>query len=509
MVPPMVPAPPRRILTSLVFASLCPLAGCGGDLPELIQDGGLPPADLDQLPAPPPVEPPPLRREFRAAWVATVSNIDWPSRRGLSAAAQQGEALSILDAARALRLSAVILQVRPACDALYASTLEPWSPYLAGASGRPPSPYYDPLAFWVSEAHRRGLELHAWFNPYRAALPGQTDLDPLHIVRRRPDLAPAYGDYRWLDPGEPEVQAHTLGVVLDVVRRYDIDGVHLDDYFYPYPSYGGGKDFPDDASYKKYRDGGGALLRADWRRQNVNQLVQRLRDGIKEVRPTVRFGISPFGIWRPGSPPPIQGLDAYSVLYADSRLWLNQGWVDYLAPQLYWPIAQTAQSYTTLLDWWIGENKKGVHLWPGNSLTLAPQEIADQIDATRGRAGATGNLLFSARALVGDRQGIRTLLGGGAYSAPSLVPRNPMMAAGPVDPPQVSLTGDLPDEVRMQVTTAAFLWVLYARDEAGWRAEVLPAANRDYAVKGAGRIRDLQVSAVDRLGNESARVVLR
>src|SRR6476469_4909377 len=268
--------------------------------------------------------PPPVRREFRGVWVASVQNIDWPSQPGLSTQEQKDELLGILDRAVALRLNAIILQVRPAADALYASPYEPWSEYLSGRMGQAPNPYYDPLEFAVNEAHKRGLELHAWFNPYRAHHPsGKSRPSPDHISVTHPELVKRYGTHLWMDPGEPEVRAHTLKVVLDVVKRYDIDGVHIDDYFYPYKERdrrGNIIEFPDANSYRRYRSAGGQLSRDDWRRANVDSLIHQVYVGIKGIKPWVKFGISPFGLWRPGNRPQATvGFDSYAELYGDSR----------------------------------------------------------------------------------------------------------------------------------------------------------------------------------------------
>ena len=314
--------------------------------------------------------PPELAREFRAVWVATVGNIDWPSRRGLPAEVQQAELLAILDRAATIGLNAVVFQVRPGADALYPSSLEPWSEYLTGTMGVAPDPYYDPLEFAIREAHLRGMELHAWFNPYRARHPSaRSPIASSHISRTHPDLVERYGTHLWMDPGEPEVQDRSVAVILDVVRRYDIDGVHIDDYFYPYQERtprGRLIPFPDDASFARYRAAGGPLQRNDWRRDNVDRLVERLYREIKQTKRWVKFGISPFGIWRPGYPAQITGLDAYETLYADARKWLANGWLDYFSPQLYWRIGQEAQSYPVLLDWWASQNSLDRHIWPGN-----------------------------------------------------------------------------------------------------------------------------------------------
>jgi uncharacterized lipoprotein YddW (UPF0748 family) len=317
--------------------------------------------------------PPEAPREFRAAWVATVANIDWPSKPGLSAQAQRDEAVAMLDRARAIGLNAIILQVRPAGDALFPSTLEPWSEVLSGEQGRAPGlagePAYDPLAFWVAEAHQRGLELHAWFNPYRARhSSAKSPLAPLHLAVRQPALVKRYGDQLWMDPGEPEAAAHSLAVVADVLRRYEVDGVHIDDYFYPYPVQAGGADlpFPDDDAYARYRLGGGALARDDWRRNNVDTLVQSMLHTVRSIKPLVRFGVSPFGVGRPDRRPPgISGFSQFDKLYADVERWFDNGWLDYLAPQLYWQIDRAGLQFPVLLDYWLAENRARRHVWPG------------------------------------------------------------------------------------------------------------------------------------------------
>jgi uncharacterized lipoprotein YddW (UPF0748 family) len=464
---------------------------------------------------------PPLPREFRGVWVATVDNLDWPSDRSAAPAQQQAEARVLLDQAQALHLNAVILQVRPACDAFYVSKLEPWSEYLTGTSGQAPEPFYDPLAFWITESHRRGLELHAWFNLYRAAMPGHAALGPTHIARQRPDLVRSYGDYLWLDPGEPEVADHSLAVILDVVRRYDIDAVHLDDYFYPYRDYAMGEDFPDDASWQKYRAAAGTLTRGDWRRQNVNQLVARLSAGIKGIRASVKFGISPFGIWRPGYPAPIKGLDAYDELYADSKLWLNQGWVDYLAPQLYWAIAKPAQSYTTLLDWWVSQNSRQVHLWPGSDASrvadgtasaYAPEEIVAQIEARRARPGTPGNIHFSMSDLVANRQGLGNLLRSSVYAGKALVPASPWLDDTSPPPPTVHAQYGTSFELSLRIVDSAssgFLHVVYWQDDDGLHADVAAATETAYVVQGKGDIVAVAVSAISRTGMESPLVHIR
>jgi len=325
-------------------------------------------ADADLSPGPPRAA-----REFRAAWVATVANINWPSAPGLPPEAQRREAIELLDLLQELNFNAVILQVRAQADALYESRLEPWSYYLTAEQGRGPDPAYDPLEFWIEEAHARGLELHAWLNPYRAHHPQGGPVTKFSLVRTRPELVvPLSQGYWWMDPALKETQEHSLAVVTDLVRRYDLDGIHFDDYFYPYPEYNDGADFPDSVSWAAYVQGGGKLSRGDWRRQAVNTFIRDVYRAVKREKPHVKFGLSPFGIWRPGHPESIQGFDPYDQLYADARLWLHEGWIDYWTPQLYWPIGQIPQSYPILLGWWAQENTRHRHLWPGINVGRIP-----------------------------------------------------------------------------------------------------------------------------------------
>jgi len=366
-------------------------------------------------PLPAPISPPPLR-EFRGVWIATVGNIDWPSKPGLSTADQKKELVALLDLAVRLKLNAVFFQVRTACDALYASRFEPWSEYLTGTMGQAPQPFYDPLAFAIEQAHARGLELHAWFNPFRAHhFLARSPIAPKHISRTRPNLVRHYGKFLWLDPGEHEVQDYCVKVVMDVVKRYNIDGVHFDDYFYPYKEKaadGTEVDFPDSASWRKF-GATGRLSRPDWRRANVNSFVERLHRAIQTAKPGVKFGISPFGIWRPGFPASVRGYDAYAKLYADSRKWLMNGWVDYLAPQLYWPVDAKEQSFPALLDWWTGQSPGGRRIFPGlaasNAAKWKPEEIPNQIRITRQQRGTGGYILYSMKSLAENPALLKTL----------------------------------------------------------------------------------------------------
>lgn len=364
-------------------------------------------------------------REFRGAWVATVYNLDWPSRPGLPAATQQAELRAILDRAAELHLNAILLQVRPASDALYASTKEPWSEFLTGKAGV--SPGYDPLAYAIKEAHARGLELHAWINPFRAAIHAGDRLPANHVAKEHPEWVRRFGNQLWIDPGDPAARNYVISVITDIVRRYDVDGIHLDDYFYPYPLKSGAATFPDDPTWQRFGAGKGPS-RADWRRENINDFVRSMYRAVKATKSSVRVGISPFGIWKPGVPPTTKaGLDAYGELFADSRKWVAEGWVDYLAPQLYWGIHPADQSFPVLLDWWRAQSH-GTPIWPGIATERIgskrpAREIIDQIELTRRGTNSPGNIQWSMKALMRDQGGIDQLLRKGPYAEKAAVPR--------------------------------------------------------------------------------------
>lgn len=491
-------------------------------------------------------QPPPAPREFRAAWVATVANIDWPSRKGLSSAAQQDEIRVLLDRAVTLKLNAIILQVRPCADAIYPSELEPWSEYLTGVQGQPPAPFYDPLAVWVSEAHARGLELHAWFNPFRVRLgEGKSLPSPGHVSQSRPQWVRAYGNQLWMDPGEPAAAAHSLGVVLDVLKRYNVDGIHLDDYFYPYPVPQGDDaktelDFPDQNTWQRYVDGGGLLARDDWRRSNVDALVQRLNTRVHQVKPWVRFGVSPFGIGRPDlRPAGIQGFSQYHKLYADVERWLQSGWLDYLVPQLYWPIEQKEQAFLPLLDYWHRQNTQNRHVWAGlftsrvltaptpgiagSKASWSPEEITRQIATVRHRAPGTGHAHFSMVALLQNRQAIADALQVGPYTSPALVPSSPWLESDAPLAPLVTIK-TLPGpqgalQIRMELPVGsqpAVLWAVWLRYGATWvfRVSAIPGlfvssqADRTIGATPTENLTLVVVSAIGRTAQESPRVAV-
>jgi uncharacterized lipoprotein YddW (UPF0748 family) len=471
---------------------------------------GAVPAMADDMPA--------VRREFRAAWIATVANIDWPSRPGLPADEQRAELVHLFDRAVATRLNAVILQIRPCADALYPSALEPWSPYLTGTMGMPPEPVYDPLAFAIDEAHARGLELHVWFNPYRVLHTepiGPTA--PTHASVALPAIVRRYGKYLWFDPGEPAAADRFLEVVTDVVRRYDIDGVHIDDYFYPYPVSEAGQEvpFPDDESHARAVAAGGPADRAAWRRDNVDRLVERMWREVKGLKAHVLVGVSPFGIWRPGHPPGVKGLDQVAALNADPRRWLHEGWLDYLAPQLYWRIDAPEQGFESLLDWWAGENVRQRGLWPGITVArvrrdpAAPvtrtvweaEEIIRQVQAVQARPGVGGVIHFSMKALAADADGVATKLVAGPYAEPALVPvvrppQGPLPAA-----PTVSRDGA---DVAIAPASGGdpWLWVVRTRSGTVWRTTILPGRARRHGPVAAED--EVTVAAVARDGREGA-----
>lgn len=442
--------------------------------------------------------PPALAREFRGAWIASIYNIDWPSSTGLSAAAQQAELRSMLDKMAALKMNAVVFQVRPQCDALYQSSMEPWSPWLTGSMGR--SPGYDPLAFCIKEAHARGIEVHAWFNPFRALSNNSQQVAGNHVARAMPQITKRYGTMTWCDPGLSETRSRALGVIMDVVRRYDIDGVHLDDYFYPYPS--GGLRFQDGKSPAQ-------------RRACVDGFVSNLYSSVKNQKPWVRVGISPFGIWRPGVPSGIEaGIDSYEQLAGDSRKWLKNGWVDYLAPQLYWRISPQKQSFPALLGWWREQGSRPV--WPGIATSRInssddpgrpASEITNQIDLTR-KIGNNwnGHIHWSAKSLVTNRGGIATRLAG-TYTQPAAIPPMPWLSKSAPAAPGVSASVSGGNTVvRWQPDGKTAKVAVQARNGGTWRTMKIASVSAGQA--SFPRADAIAVTALDRFGNASPPKVL-
>ncbi len=371
--------------------------------------------------------------EFRAVWVATVVNIDWPSKKTLSVAEQKAEFIKLLDLHQRNGMNAVIVQVRPAGDAMYPSPYEPWSEFLTGTQGLAPNPLYDPLEFMIIETHKRGMEFHAWLNPYRAVFNMRTSsVAPSHLTRTHPEWFLVYGDKKYFNPGLPEVRQHTAKVVKDLVTRYNIDGLHMDDYFYPYRI--AGKEFPDQKDYLKY---GKDMNKEAWRRSNCDSVIRLIHNIVRTINPHMKFGISPFGVWRNKSQDPMgsdtkAGQTNYDDLYADILLWLQKGWIDYVIPQLYWERGHKLCDYDVLLDWW-NQHTYGKHLYIGHGIERAgtnsawrnTNEIPNEIKELRNYPTTQGSAYFSSKVFERNPLGWNDSLRNHYYKYPALVPPMP------------------------------------------------------------------------------------
>ncbi|WPV01073.1 family 10 glycosylhydrolase [Mucilaginibacter sp. cycad4] len=372
------------------------------------------------------------KREFRGVWVATVENIDWPHKPAETTEQQQTELLAIFDAHQAAGINAIILQVRPAADALYAKSREPWSKYLTGKQGQAPAPLYDPLSFAINAAHERGMELHAWFNPYRATKDDNfSGLSPHHITNIRPGWFFIYGGQKLFDPGIPEVREYIVQVILDVVDNYNVDGIHLDDYFYPYHI--AGQQIHDQQTFAKYGTGFADIN--DWRRNNVNLLVKMLNDSIHQHNPRIKFGMSPSGVWANKYQNPkgsdTHGGDSYYELYADSKKWVEEGWVDYINPQLYRPLNDRLVPFDVMINWW-SEHTYGKHLYIGqapyriieNKLPgfRIPSQLPQQISYLRKNPRVQGSVYFSSNSLINNPLGFTDSLKKNFYRYAALPP---------------------------------------------------------------------------------------
>ncbi|MFM6977054.1 MAG: glycoside hydrolase family 10 protein [Sphingobacteriaceae bacterium] len=471
------------------------------------------------------------KREFRGVWIATVANIDWPSKPGLSSEEQQKELIAILDNHQKSGINAVMLQIRPAADAFYGQGKELWSRFLTGMQGKAPVPYYDPLAFAIGEAHRRGMELHAWFNPYRAT----SDLidrntSPNHISKQKPEWFFTYSGKKLFNPGLPEVREYIISVIMDVVRNYDIDGVHFDDYFYPYPE--AGQVINDYSAYQLY----GANYKDinDWRRQNVDTLIHMVSDSIHHAKAYVKFGISPFGIWRNQSQDPegsaTNGLDGYGKLYADARKWVKSGWIDYINPQIYFPFNYAAAAYEKLVDWW-SNNSFDKHLYIGIGAYRAiekrngwqyPSQIPDQIRYLRQNARVQGSIFFSSKSLRDNLAGLNDSLQTNFHKTLALPPKMSWLDAVAPNAPlmvevqilyrSVKLKWVSPPEAKDGET--AYGYVVYRFNE-GEKMDITDPKNMlhisydseitefiDNTV-GSGKRYTYLITALDRLKNES------
>ena len=374
------------------------------------------------------------KHEFRAVWVATVNNIDWPSKPGLSTEQQQMEAVKIITDSRNLNMNAIIFQVRPASDAFYPSDLEPWSRYLTGTPGKAPDPYYDPLQFWIEECHRQGLEFHAWLNPFRVSQNVKEPLGGNHIAFQHPDWILKYGNLLYFDPGLPQTGEFVARVVKDIVSRYDVDAIHFDDYFYPYPL---AEEYPDTVSFAMHNRGFRKEDKADWRRENVDIIIKMLNETIKATKPWVKFGISPFGVWRNKTDDP-RGSDTkagatnYDHLYADVIKWQQNGWIDYLLPQIYWQIGHPQADFKLLANWWkdhtynrsmyIGHAVYKIEAGSATPAWTKPGEIPKQIRMLRTIPGLEGSAFYSAKHFNRDLFGLQDSVQNSLYRKPAIVP---------------------------------------------------------------------------------------
>ncbi len=444
-------------------------------------------------------------REFRGVWIATAWGINFPSSTS-SADAQKVQIQSILDAVEDFGLNAVVFQVRPESDAFYASDLEPWSRFLTGTQGQ--NPGYDPLSYLIEQAHARNIEVHAWLNPYRALVTRTVTTASNHISKRFPQYAYPWGDsLLWMDPGATVVRDHIVDVVADIVRRYDVDGIHFDDYFYPWPT--SGYTFPDGPLHQAYLNNGGTMNLADWRRDNVNQMVRLVSEAVFAEKPHVRFGVGPFGIYRTGEPPGITGTSQYDVLYSDPKKWILERWVDYIAPQLYWPTTSSGQPYGTLLPWWAGISPDGHYIFAGNALyrlgdnaswTVDEFRLQVQIGRQYRQQHSMGNIFYHVTNIVTNKSGVASMLFNEFYHEPALTP--PVVAVRDITPahPWVTADGtlvtvdhDQPDTIRA--------WIVYAASGEDWVIErIVPSTQTSFQLP-AGR---WAISAAN-LGNVESR----
>lgn len=492
--------PPTFCLSALLLGGLCSI------LPQAVAE----------VPAPPPPA-----RELRGSWIATVHNINWPSEPGLPVARQQEQLRRLIHSAHDHGLNCLIFQVRPAGDALYESALEPWSPYLSGLMSLPPSPKWDPLAFAIEECHKLGLELHAWFNPYRALAGDKHAPSANHIRRQHPEWTLHYGRDWWMNPGIPQVRQRAVEVMMDVTRRYEVDGIHMDDYFYPYPAMGKDKKeipFPDLGTYSRYVAEGGKLEHRAWRRQNVDETVRMAYEGVKSIKRTIKFGISPFGLWRPNHPEGTGGgLDPYEQLGADSRKWLQLGWVDYLTPQLYWTIDRPKLGFATYYDWWLSQNTLGRHIWPGMNTSKVGDdrragEILAQISVVRERAlqMTPGHFHWNFGALDKDLGKVGSLTKDRAYTSHTLPPASPWLSDVALPAPIVEKLAE-GKQLRWAFNDPRWenysrWWVIQAFIEGQWRTvEVTfktqhdlpwPAGATAVAIRAGGRAWELGEPAI-------------
>ncbi|SHF09707.1 Uncharacterized lipoprotein YddW, UPF0748 family [Mariniphaga anaerophila] len=472
----------------------------------------------------------PPKFEFRGVWVATVANIDWPSKPGLSTEEQQKEVIEILDMHKRLGMNAIILQVRPTSDAFYASALEPWSRYLSGTPGQAPEPFYDPLQFWIEQSHKRGMELHAWLNPFRVALNHKQSLAGEHVAFKHPEWILKYGNSLYFDPGLPQTRDFVATVVKDIVARYDVDAIHFDDYFYPYPLK---EDFPDTTSFASYNRGYSPAYKADWRRENVDIIIKLLNETIKATKPWVKFGISPFGVWRniaddPRGSDSRAGATNYDHLYANIIKWQENGWIDYTLPQLYWQIGHPLADFEKLAQWWNLHNYgRGMYIGQGvyksdSSADVKewaqPGELPKQIRLLREIPGITGSAFYSSKHFKRDLMGFQDSLMQDLFRYPALVPPMPWIDNQPplpvarfkksgrtvkwnskkadseLDQPKRFVIYLNEEGTKLNPENPKFIHVILNDGEDKFKFEKINKKRRKYEVR---------VSVLDRLNNES------
>jgi uncharacterized lipoprotein YddW (UPF0748 family) len=478
----------------------------------------------------------PPKREFRAAWICTLANLDWPSRASLHSDLQKNEFSQMLDRLQSAGMNAIFVQVRPAGDAFYPSELVPWSQYISGKQGMPPSPFYDPLAFMVEECHRRNIEFHAWFNPFRALSHIQfSSVAADNMLHVRPEWFFNYGISKYFDPGVPEARHYLVRVVMEVVRNYDIDGIHLDDYFYPYPI--AGQPIPDSRSYRAY--GHGYTDIKAWRRHNVDAFVEELADSIFLNKPSVKFGISPFGVWRNDDEDlrgsgTVRALSAYDELYADTRKWLKYGWVDYMVPQLYWKIGSDRAAFDVLLEWWDNQSSDR-HVYIGHAIYLMQSnprpswanvaEFVDQVELCRSQDQICGSAWFRCSTILDNAGGIINTLKYELYNHPALVPTMPWIDSIPPNRPidlkvysqteGLYLAWEAPEPAEDLDMPAYYVVYRFAEGQANDlndpRNILTLTRERHFLDEKAdlGQTYTYAVTSVDRLHNESERFVYR
>ncbi len=457
--------------------------------------------------------------ELRGAWVATVANIDWPSAQNLKVGALKKEINSILDFYKEHNFNSVFVQVRPSADTFYPSKYEPWSKYLSGEQGKRPGWFFNPLNYWIKESHKRGIEFHAWINPYRITNNKNEILAKDHPANLHPDWVVAYGGKKYYNPGLEECRKHITQMVSEIVNKYDVDGIHFDDYFYPYPV--SGQNFPDSTTYEIHKNGSESI--EDWRRDNINTTIKELYTTIKSADPTIKFGISPFGVWRNKSDDvrgsdTFAGITNYDHLYADIITWLKKGWIDYVTPQLYWSIENKAVPFELLTQWWSGVSS-GRAVYVGHALYKLngnkqewknPQELINQIKIVRKDSLTGGSIYFSHKHLLMNKLCFTDSLTSNLYQYPALIPAMPWInSEKPSSPRKLRLENSI---IKWSHRSSAksekpILYAIYAIRRGGYRQLVLLSSKTKADVSkflnSNEKLYGFQITAVSKTNNES------